>query len=185
MNLKLLVIIGIVLVVLSGVLYAFFRLPKTVEVMGNPSDLAWLQNRLIAHRGLHDDNIKVPENSMPAFKGAIEKGFIIELDVAMTKDQKLVVYHDKKLRRGLGVDRYLLVGKEPAVLRGINEILISSVLMSLPVSAIAPEALSPGVVSSVLLAHPAIVKARSNTQISTDRILFIMMHLPSFYFFIY
>ena len=44
---------------------------------------------------------------MPAFKGAIEKGFIIELDVAMTKDQKLVVYHDKKLRRGLGVDRYL------------------------------------------------------------------------------
>ena len=49
----------------------------------------------------------MPENSIPAFRRAVEKGFIIELDVAMTKDKKLVVYHDKKLRRGLGIDQYL------------------------------------------------------------------------------
>lgn len=107
MNLKVLGIIGIILVVFSGGLYAFIRLPKTVEVMSDPANLAWLQNTLIAHRGLHDDNKNVPENSLPAFEDAIEKGYIIELDVAMTKDEKLVVYHDKKLLRGLGVDRYL------------------------------------------------------------------------------
>ncbi|NLY90216.1 MAG: glycerophosphodiester phosphodiesterase, partial [Firmicutes bacterium] len=53
--------------------------------MSDPANLAWLQNTLIAHRGLHDDNKNVPENSLPAFEDAIEKGYIIELDVAMTK----------------------------------------------------------------------------------------------------
>lgn len=100
-------IIGIILVVFSGGFYVFVSLPKAVEVMSDPTGLAWLQNTLIAHRGLHDDNKNIPENSLPAFKDAIERGYIIELDVAMTKDQKLVVYHDKKLRRGLGVDQYL------------------------------------------------------------------------------
>jgi glycerophosphoryl diester phosphodiesterase len=77
-----------------------------VEV-SDDTDRAWLQSTLIAHRGLHDGNHNIPENSMPAFKGAMEKGYIIELDVAMTKDKQLVVYHDKKLRRGLGLDHDL------------------------------------------------------------------------------
>lgn len=77
-----------------------------VTVMA-PTDLSFLYHPLIAHRGLHDNNKQIPENSMAAFENAIEKGYAIELDVAMTKDQQLVVYHDKKLRRGLGVDQYL------------------------------------------------------------------------------
>ncbi|HEY8392527.1 MAG TPA: glycerophosphodiester phosphodiesterase family protein [Capillibacterium sp.] len=107
MKLKLLVVILLILVVGAGGLYALFRLPEAVEVISDPAGLAWLQSTLIAHRGLHDNEQQIPENSLPAFRDAIEKGYIIELDVAMTKDEKLVVYHDKKLRRGLGVDRYL------------------------------------------------------------------------------
>lgn len=52
----------------------------------------------IAHRGLFN-NTDIPENSMPAFQKAIECGFGIELDVQITKDGELVVFHDKTLKR--------------------------------------------------------------------------------------
>ncbi|HHW12700.1 MAG TPA: glycerophosphodiester phosphodiesterase [Firmicutes bacterium] len=97
---------GIIIITVVGVAYLLNRLPKTVAVM-EPTNFPWLYHPLIAHRGLHDNNHLVPENSMPAFAKAIEEGYAIELDVAMTNDQQLVVYHDKKLRRGMGVDRYL------------------------------------------------------------------------------
>ena len=100
-----LLLTGIIIIILVGVYY-ISQLPKMVTVMA-PTDLNFLYHPLIAHRGLHDNNKQIPENSMAAFENAIEKGYAIELDVAMTKDQQLVVYHDKKLRRGLGVDQYL------------------------------------------------------------------------------
>ena len=106
MILKKLLITGIIVLLLFLVIFFLFRFARAAEKR-NPADLAWLLSAPIAHRGLHDGNKTVPENSLPAFRGAIEKGYIIELDVAMTKDKKLVVYHDKKLRRGLGIDRYL------------------------------------------------------------------------------
>lgn len=71
-------------------------------------DTEWLTSTLIAHRGMHNAAENIPENSLAAFGKAIEKGYIIELDVSMTKDQKLVVYHDKKLKRLFGLDSYLI-----------------------------------------------------------------------------
>lgn len=68
----------------------------------------WLTSTLIAHRGMHSEADKIPENSISAFGNAIEKGYIIELDVSMTKDQQLVVFHDKKLNRVFGIDSYLI-----------------------------------------------------------------------------
>ncbi len=59
--------------------------------------------KYIAHRGLHGNGI--PENSIPAFKKAIEMGLPIELDVRLTKDAKVIVLHDKDLKRMCGVDR--------------------------------------------------------------------------------
>ncbi|NLY88989.1 MAG: glycerophosphodiester phosphodiesterase [Firmicutes bacterium] len=105
MKLKKLITTGIIILLFLGVLF-LIRFARAAEKR-DPAELAWLHSALIAHRGLHDENRTVPENSIPAFRGAIERGFIIELDVAMTKDKKLVVYHDKKLRRGLGIDQYL------------------------------------------------------------------------------
>ncbi len=58
--------------------------------------------QLIAHRGLH--NSSVPENSLKAFAHAIKKNLPIELDVRLTADKKLVVFHDKDLSRMCGVD---------------------------------------------------------------------------------
>lgn len=53
-----------------------------------------------AHRGLHDD--QVAENSMLAFERAVVSGYGIELDVRLTKDECLVVFHDNTLRRLCG-----------------------------------------------------------------------------------
>lgn len=60
-------------------------------------NLSFLKQKYIAHRGLHDE--KHPENSMGAFKRALEKGYIIEFDVHMLKDKTVVVFHDDSLYR--------------------------------------------------------------------------------------
>jgi len=55
-----------------------------------------------AHRGLHSDG--VPENSLAAFEAAVERGFAIELDVRLSKDGVLVVFHDDTLTRVCGIE---------------------------------------------------------------------------------
>lgn len=57
----------------------------------------WLKKNLIAHRGLYDN--KILENSLLSFNLAIEKKYIIELDVRLSKDNKVVVYHDNNFNR--------------------------------------------------------------------------------------
>lgn len=59
--------------------------------------LDFILKKPIAHRGLHDENI--PENSFSAFQAAIACGFPIEMDVRISKDGKLVVFHDDGLGR--------------------------------------------------------------------------------------
>ena len=46
----------------------------------------------------------IPENSMKAFRMAVRHGFGSELDVHLTLDGKLVVFHDANLMRMTGVD---------------------------------------------------------------------------------
>lgn len=57
-----------------------------------------------AHRGLHDITRGVPENSIPAFRLAAEKGFGAELDVHLLSDGNLAVVHDSLLQRLCGAD---------------------------------------------------------------------------------
>jgi len=57
-----------------------------------------------AHRGLHDNKTDAPENSEKAMRLAVENGYGIELDVQLTKDEKVVVFHDATLKRVCGVD---------------------------------------------------------------------------------
>ncbi len=61
--------------------------------------------KYIAHRGLHNLDIWAPENSAEAFRRAVEKGFAIELDVHVTKDNYVAVFHDNNLKRMTGVDK--------------------------------------------------------------------------------
>lgn len=65
----------------------------------------WLVETPVAHRGLHDK--KAPENSLAAFKNAIDKGYNIELDVQMLSDGTVAVFHDESLSRMTGNDGYL------------------------------------------------------------------------------
>ena len=57
----------------------------------------------IAHRGYF--NAEHPENSLGAFQRAKEHGFAVELDIQMTKDDVIVVFHDNDLKRMCGVDK--------------------------------------------------------------------------------
>lgn len=64
--------------------------------------LPQLRARRYAHRGLHDDTL--PENSMSAFRAALESGYGVELDVHLLKDGTLAVMHDSSLKRTTGCD---------------------------------------------------------------------------------
>ena len=82
-------------------LYVFLVLP------GHPSEEAKAPfvGRTFAHRGLYDNDRGVPENSLPAFKAAMDAGYGCELDVQFTKDKKLIVFHDNDYKRACGVDK--------------------------------------------------------------------------------
>ena len=54
----------------------------------------------VAHRGLHGNGVS--ENSLNAFKKAIDIGSAFELDIHLTKDGQLVVCHDSELKRVTG-----------------------------------------------------------------------------------
>ena len=53
----------------------------------------------LAHRGLHNMEKNVPENSLAAFRAAAQGGYGVELDVRLTKDGQVVVSHDDALAR--------------------------------------------------------------------------------------
>lgn len=63
----------------------------------------FLKTTPFAHRGLHGGTM--PENSLSAFRAAVEKGYGIETDIRFTKDKKIVVFHDDDLLRMTGDKR--------------------------------------------------------------------------------
>lgn len=95
----LLVNILIALVVLVLV-YLFLVAPRMI----NRADRTPFCGIHYAHRGLFDNNSDAPENSLAAFKKAVDAGYGIELDVQLSKDEKLVVFHDATLKRMCGID---------------------------------------------------------------------------------
>ena len=61
-----------------------------------------LQGWSYAHRGLHGKGI--PENSMAAFRAALDHGFGIEFDLHLLKDGNIAVIHDSLLKRTTGAE---------------------------------------------------------------------------------
>lgn len=53
-----------------------------------------------AHRGLHQEG--VPENSLAAFRAAIDAGLGIECDIRKSSDGRAMVFHDEELERLTG-----------------------------------------------------------------------------------
>ncbi len=91
--------IVIVVLIILAVLIAFYL--YSIKP-GKRRDTSYFENKNYAHRGLHDKT--VPENSLEAFRLAAEQGYGVELDVQMSKDGQLVVFHDGNLKRMCGVD---------------------------------------------------------------------------------
>tara|TARA_B100000959_G_scaffold287049_1_gene368881 strand:- start:14995 stop:15750 length:756 start_codon:yes stop_codon:yes gene_type:complete len=63
--------------------------------MPSPEDLL-MTSIIIAHRGLDET---YPENTISAFKAALEMGMAIEIDVRGTSDDELIVLHDDTVDR--------------------------------------------------------------------------------------
>ena len=88
------------LIVAPCVLYLLAIMPRMV----NRPNTSLFKKRYFAHRGLHDNGSDAPENSMAAFRKAVDAGYGMELDVHVTKDGIPVIFHDSKLERMCRVD---------------------------------------------------------------------------------
>ena len=87
------------------VIFSIILLVYSMIIRGRVGEknLEDLRYWVYAHRGLHDKPF-VPENSMPAFQRALDRGYGIELDVHLLKDGGLAVIHDSSLKRTAGAD---------------------------------------------------------------------------------
>lgn len=63
----------------------------------------WIKDIPVAHRGYHDQNKKVWENTLSAFSRAVEAGFAIECDIQLSSDSVPMVFHDHTLERLCGI----------------------------------------------------------------------------------
>ena len=70
--------------------------------MKHRDGLTWLTALPIAHRGLHDKAAGRPENSMAAFRAAMEGNYAIECDLQPSADGLPMVFHDDLLERMTG-----------------------------------------------------------------------------------
>jgi glycerophosphoryl diester phosphodiesterase len=65
----------------------------------------FLKEHPIAHRGYFDNAGTFPENSVGAIMEAVSKGFAAELDVMLSSDGEVMVFHDESLERMCSVRR--------------------------------------------------------------------------------
>ena len=89
------------------------------------TDMQKLRRWSYAHRGLHD--VEKPENSMAAFRAALDAGYGIELDIHLLADGNLAVIHDSALLRTTGqegnvedlttadLENYILLGSAETI----------------------------------------------------------------------
>lgn len=93
----------------------------------------WLSKQPIAHRGLH--NKIIPENSLQSFENAIAFKYAIELDIRISADGDVFVFHDKNLKRMTGFDKEI----ESTSTNIINKLKLSNTLESIPLLSTALE----------------------------------------------
>ena len=77
-------------------LYLFLIMPSLRKC-----DRKRFEGRYYAHRGLHDNDTDHPENSLRAFEMAVERGYGMEFDVQLSKDNIPVIMHDMSAERAL------------------------------------------------------------------------------------
>lgn len=88
----------VIAIVLAGFLYLILPSLRKHE------NLKEIKNKFIAHRGFHNKEKGIPENSMAAFAEALAYGFAIETDIHITADGEVVAFHDNSLKRMCSAD---------------------------------------------------------------------------------
>lgn len=88
------------LIIIIFPFYLFLIAPRICK----RADRTPFMNYHYAHRGLFDNTSDAPENSLLAFQKAVDAGYGIELDVQLSKDNQLVIFHDATLKRMCGID---------------------------------------------------------------------------------
>lgn len=92
--------IFVILLLFLFLLYLFLIAPR----MFKGADRTPFMGYHYAHRGLFDNHSDAPENSLLAFQKAVAAGYGMELDVQLSKDNQLVIFHDASLKRMCGVE---------------------------------------------------------------------------------
>lgn len=90
----------LILIICLLLLYVFLIAPRMI----GRADRTPFLNYHYAHRGLFDNDSDAPENSLLAFQKAVDAGYGMELDVQLSKDNQLVIFHDASLKRMCGID---------------------------------------------------------------------------------
>ena len=88
-------------IVAAGVLFWLWAIAPSLP----RADFSAFHRFDYAHRGLHDKDKGVPENSLMAFDLAVRGGFGMEFDLQLTRDGQVVVHHDRSIARTCGVDK--------------------------------------------------------------------------------
>ena len=91
----------LIFIIVLLILYLLLVSPKMIH---RADRKLFLKNVFYAHRGLFDNDSDAPENSLAAFQKAVDAGYGMELDIQLTKDDKVVVFHDATLDRMCGVE---------------------------------------------------------------------------------
>lgn len=86
--------------VLSALLVFFLIFLFLIAPGKKREEMEKFKSQKYAHRGLHDATRA--ENSLSAFRAAVDAGYGIELDVRLSRDGVLVVFHDDTLDRVTG-----------------------------------------------------------------------------------
>ena len=75
---------------------AFASAAFAADVQAKKKKTVPSRKTLISHRG---ESVDAPENTLPAFKTAVSRGFGFECDVYLSKDGKVFTFHDGNLER--------------------------------------------------------------------------------------
>ena len=82
----------------------------------------------IAHRGLHNTENGIAENSFSAYGEAIKAKLPIEIDIRLSSDGEVVVFHDDTLQRVCGIDKKVI----DLSLRELRELQLSGTEDTIP-----------------------------------------------------
>ena len=93
----------VILIPLLIVLVLFELYALALQCRNGHPQLKELRLFRYAHRGYHEKP-QIPENSMAAFRRALQNYYGVELDVHLMRDGNLAVIHDSSLKRTAGAD---------------------------------------------------------------------------------